>query len=155
MRLAVEMSASSFFQFCFSKIQAWMSLGLRFLGIDVVTLGAKGLGFQWEHVGHTTGIGTLCPAFTQWEHSIHIWNVIQICTPNVPIGNILFTAGMRPCHVSDMYLLRTFQVLLTYVCKIFPAYTQVGMLWVHAFCLNVPSTFFNFLGTFRILFKMN
>ena len=60
-------------------------------------------GFQWKHAEHIAGIETLCLAFAQQEHSVHIWNVIWICAPNVLIGNILFTAKMRPCHVSEMY----------------------------------------------------
>jgi hypothetical protein len=73
-----------------------------------VTLGARVLGFQWENAEYIAGIETLCPAFAQQEHPVNIQNVIWLCVPNVPIGNILFTAGMRPCHVSEMYPPRTF-----------------------------------------------
>ena len=64
------------------------------------TKGARVPGFWWEHAEYIAGIETLCPAFAQQEHTVHIWNVIWLCVPNVPISNILFTAGMRPCHVS-------------------------------------------------------
>ena len=72
------------------------------------TLGARVPGFQWEHAEYIAGFETLCPTSAQQEHSVHIQNVISICTPNVPIGNISFTADMRPCHVSKMYPPRTF-----------------------------------------------
>jgi hypothetical protein len=87
-------------------------------------LGARVPGFEWEHAEYIAGIETLCPAFAQQEHSIHIWNVIWICAPNVPIGSISFTAKMKPCCVSEMYPLRTFQMLSTHVRKMFPAYAQ-------------------------------
>ena len=48
------------------------------------------------------------PAFAQQEHPVHIWDVIWVCAPNVPISNISFTAGMRPCHVPKMYPPGTF-----------------------------------------------
>jgi hypothetical protein len=63
-------------------------------------------------------------AFAQQEHPVHIWNVIWVCAPNVPISNISFTAGMRPCHVSKIYPPGTFQMLSTHVHNIFPAYAQ-------------------------------
>jgi hypothetical protein len=88
------------------------------------TLGARVPGFEWEHAEYIAGIETLCPAFALQEHPVHIWNVIWVCAPNVPIGNISFTAGMRPCHVSTMYPPGTFQMLSTHVHKIFPAYAQ-------------------------------
>jgi hypothetical protein len=111
-----------------SKISSWIvgtTLQLR------QTLGARVPGFQWEHAEYIAGIETLCPTFSQQEHPVYIWNVIWVCVPNVPIGNISFTAGMRPCHVSEMYPPRTFQMLSTHVLKMFPAYAQVDMLWVH------------------------
>jgi hypothetical protein len=109
---------------------------MRRSGLDwnrsrLMTLGARVPGFQWEHAEYIAGIETLCPAFAQQEHSVHIWNVIWTCAPNVPIGNISFIAGMRPCHVSEMYPPRTCQMLSTHVHKMFPAYAQVDMLWVH------------------------
>ena len=82
-----------------------------------LSLGVRVPGFWWEHVEYIAGIETLCPAFAQQEHPVHIWNVIWLCVPNVPIGNISFTAGMRPCHVSEMYPPRTFRVLSVHVCK--------------------------------------
>jgi hypothetical protein len=88
------------------------------------SLGARVPGFEWEHDEHIAGIETLCPAFTQQEHPVHIWNVIWTCAPNVPIGNISFAAEMRPCHVSEMYPPGTFQMLSTHVHKMFPAYAQ-------------------------------
>jgi hypothetical protein len=88
------------------------------------SLGARVPGFWWEHAEYIAGIETLCPAFAQQEHLVHIWNVIWLCVPNVPIGNISFTAGMRPCHVSEMYPPRTFQVLSVHVCKMFSAHAQ-------------------------------
>ena len=86
-----------------------------------LTLGVRVPGFWWEHAEYIAGIETLCLAFAQQEHPVHIWNVIWLCVPNVPISNILFTAGMRPCHVSETYPPRTFQVLSVHVHKMFPA----------------------------------
>jgi hypothetical protein len=111
------------------------------LSLLYVLIGAKHANFStisrcvnllmWEHAEYIAGIETLCPAFAQQEHSVHIWNVIWTCAPNVPIGNTLFIAGMRPCHVSEMYPPRTCQMLSAHVHKMFPAYAQVDMLWVH------------------------
>jgi hypothetical protein len=95
------------------------------LGRSSFSLGARVPGFQWEHAEYIAGIETICPAFAQQEHPVHIWNVIWVCAPNVPISNISFTAGMRPCHVSKMYPPRTFQMLSTHVHKMFPAYAQL------------------------------
>jgi hypothetical protein len=80
------------------------------LGVShtVHSLGVRVPGFWWEHAEYIAGIETLCPAFAQQGHPVHIWNVIWLCVPNVPIGKISFTAGMRPCHVSEMYPPRTF-----------------------------------------------
>ena len=36
------------------------------------TLGARVPGFQWEHAECIAGIETLCPAFAQQEHPVHI-----------------------------------------------------------------------------------
>ena len=99
----------------------------------LVSLGARVPGFWWEHAEYIAGIETLCLAFAQQEHAVHIWNVIWLCVPNVPIGNILFTAGMRPCHVSKMYPPRIFQVLSVHVHKMFSAHAQVGTLQIHQF----------------------
>ena len=73
--------------------------------------GVRVPGFQWEHAGYIAGIETLCPAFAQQEHPVHIWSVILVCAPNVPIGSISSIASMRPCHVSEMYPQRTFQIV--------------------------------------------
>jgi hypothetical protein len=65
------------------------TLGIRgSVGSLGLSLGARVPGFQWEHAEHIAGIETLCPAFAQQEHSVHIWNVIWTCAPNVPISNI-------------------------------------------------------------------
>ena len=100
---------------------------------DELTLGARVPGFWWEHAEYIAGIETLCLAFAQQERPVHIWNVIWLCVPNVPIGNILFTAGMRPCNVSEMCPPRTFQVLSVHVHKMFSAHAQVGTLQIHQF----------------------
>jgi hypothetical protein len=107
--------------------------GRLFRRNTVITLGARVPGFQWEHAGYIAGIETLCPAFAQQGHPVHIWNVIRLCVPNVPTGNISFTAGMRPCHVSEMYPPRTSQVLSLHVRKMFSAHAQVCTLQIHQF----------------------
>jgi hypothetical protein len=122
---------------------------------DVRTLGARVPGFEWEHGEYIAGIETLCPAFAQQEHPVHIWVVIWLCVPNVPIGSISFTAGMRPCHVSEMYPPRTFQMLSTHVHKMFPAYAQwaccghMHFVWMFSAFSSI------FWCTFKMLFKMN
>ena len=100
----------------------------------IQTLEVKGPGFQWEHSEYIAGTGTLCPVFAQQEHSVHILNVISMCAPNMPVGNILFPAEMGPCHVSDMYPPRTFQMLSTHVCKVFSAFSSI--FWVHLGCFS-------------------
>ena len=44
--------------------------------MEELTLGTRVPGFWWEHAEYIAGIETLCPAFAQQEHSVHIWNVI-------------------------------------------------------------------------------
>jgi hypothetical protein len=97
------------------------------------SLGARVPGFWWEHAEYIAGIETLCPTFAQQEHPVHIRNVIWLCVPNVPIGNILFTAGMRPCHVSEVCPPRIFRVLSVHVHKMFSAHAQVSTLQIHQF----------------------
>jgi hypothetical protein len=122
---------------------------------DSVTLGARVPGFQWEHAEYIAGIETLCPAFAQQEHPVHIQNAIWVCAPNVPIGNILFTAGMKPCHVSKMYSPGTFQMLSTHVHKMFPAYAQWACCGYMHFVWMFSAFSSIFWCTFKMLFKMN
>jgi hypothetical protein len=118
-------------------------------------LGGRVPGFQWEHAEYIAGIETLCPAFAQQEHPVHIWNVIWVCAPNVPISNILFTAGMRPCHVSKMYPPGTFQMLSTHVYKMFPAYAQWACCGYMHFVWMFSAFSSIFWCTFKMLFKTN
>ena len=69
-----------------SEIVGW--IGNQRRGLCFLTLGVRVPGCQWEHAGYIAGIETLCPAFAQQEYPIHIWSVIWLCAPNVPIGNI-------------------------------------------------------------------
>ena len=119
-----------FFKFPYGSVKypctlmCWYSTSNEWDPSTHLSLGARVPGFWWEHAEYIAGIETLCPAFAQQDHPVHIWNVIWLCVPNVPISNISFTAGMRPCYVSEMCPSRTFQVLSVHVHKMFPAYAQ-------------------------------
>jgi hypothetical protein len=128
---------------------------LGMVRMEAVTLGARVPGFWWEHAEYIAGIETLCPAFAQQEHPVHIWNVIWVCAPNVPIGNILFTACMRPCCVSKMYPPGTFQMLSTHVHKMFPAYAQWACCGYMHFVWMFSAFSSIFWCTFMVLFKTN
>jgi hypothetical protein len=123
--------------------------------VERQTLGAKVPGFQWEHAEYIAGIETLCLAFAQQEHPVHIWNVIWLCVPNVPISNISFTTNIRPCHVSKMYPPGTFQMLSTHVHKMFPAYAQWACCGYMHFVWMFSAFSSIFWCTFKMLFKTN
>jgi hypothetical protein len=56
-------------------VEAWSrtnSENSRMLFNISLTLGARVPGFQWEHAEYIAGIETLCPAFAQQEHPVHI-----------------------------------------------------------------------------------